>query len=54
MRMRLRPSATTYAEEIKTPFYGEAPRRSDACAFAIDLRGILNGIDYDEYQSGDG
>mgnify|MGYP001622895429 FL=1 len=38
----------TYAEEIKTPFYGEG---LDGLmrARANDLRGIVNGIDYDEY-----
>ena len=38
----------TYAEEIKTPFYGE---RLDGLMRARSnvLRGIVNGIDYDEY-----
>lgn len=38
----------TYAEEIKTPYYGE---RLDGLltARANDLRGIVNGIDYEEY-----
>ncbi|MGI6118853.1 MAG: glycogen synthase GlgA [Bilifractor sp.] len=38
----------TYAEEIKTPFYGEG---LDGLmrARANDLRGIVNGIDYDVY-----
>ena len=38
----------TYAEEIKTPFYGE---NLDGLmkARAHDLRGIVNGIDYEEY-----
>ena len=40
--------SNTYAEEIKTPFYGEGldglmQARSNS------LRGIVNGIDYDEY-----
>lgn len=38
----------TYAEEIKTPFYGEG---LDGLmrARAHDLRGIVNGIDYNEF-----
>ncbi len=38
----------TYAEEIKQPFYGEG---LDGLlrARSNDLRGILNGIDYEEY-----
>ena len=38
----------TYAEEIKTPFYGE---NLDGlmCARSGSLYGIVNGIDYDEY-----
>lgn len=38
----------TYAEEIKTAFYGE---KMDGLlrARAKDLRGIVNGIDYEEY-----
>lgn len=38
----------TYAEEIKTPFYGESLDgllRARAC----DLRGIVNGIDYNDF-----
>ena len=40
--------SSTYAEEIKTPFYGE---RLDGlmCARSNDLRGIVNGIDYNEF-----
>ncbi len=38
----------TYAEEIKTPFYGEN-LNGLMVARAHDLRGIVNGIDYDEY-----
>lgn len=40
--------STTYAEEIKTPFFGE---RLDGlmCARSNSLCGIVNGIDYDEY-----
>lgn len=40
--------SNTYAEEIKTPFYGEG-LDGLMCARAHDLRGIVNGIDYDEY-----
>ena len=38
----------TYAEEIKTPFYGEG-LDGLMCARSNNLRGIVNGIDYDEY-----
>ncbi|MCR5733289.1 MAG: glycogen synthase GlgA [Lachnospiraceae bacterium] len=38
----------TYAEEIKTKFYGEGLDGLLA-ARTKDLRGIVNGIDYDEY-----
>lgn len=40
--------SNTYAEEIKLPFYGEG---LDGLlrARSNDLRGILNGIDYEEY-----
>ncbi|MCM1124342.1 MAG: glycogen synthase GlgA [Eubacterium sp.] len=38
----------TYAEEIKTAFYGEG-LDGLMCARARDLRGIVNGIDYEEF-----
>ncbi len=40
--------SNTYAEEIKTPFYGEG-LDGLLSARANDLRGIVNGIDYNEY-----
>ena len=38
----------TYTEEIKTPFYGEK-LEGLMQARANDLRGIVNGLDYDEW-----
>ncbi|MDO4523066.1 MAG: glycogen synthase GlgA [Eubacteriales bacterium] len=38
----------TYAEEIKTPFYGEN-LNGLMSARAHDLRGIVNGLDYNEW-----
>ena len=45
---RITTVSSTYAEEIKTPFYGE---KLDGLmnARANCLSGIVNGIDYDEY-----
>lgn len=40
--------SNTYAEEIKTEFYGEG-LNGLLCARAADLRGIVNGIDYEDF-----
>lgn len=40
--------SNTYAEEIKTPFYGEG-LDGLMCARSNSLRGIVNGIDYDVF-----
>ena len=41
--------SATYAEEIKTPFYGEHLDGLMRCPFQLISDGIVNGIDYDEY-----
>jgi starch synthase len=40
--------SNTYAQEIQTPFYGEG-LDGLMCARANDLRGIVNGLDYNEW-----
>lgn len=40
--------SNTYAEEIKTPFYGEG-LDGLMCARSNSLRGIVNGLDYEEW-----
>ena len=49
MQMRITTVSSTYAEEIKTPFYGEHLDGLMQCQFQLICRGIVNGIDYDEY-----
>lgn len=48
MRMQITTVSPTYAEEIKTQYYGEG-LDGILNARAHDLRGILNGIDYDVF-----